>query len=188
MTLGAVMNTRDVVIFSGEHFVVPQCIQRIDHLSTHGWQLRYGGTKLFSDHSQDGSGARRALAMATKELLKRIATLPAPSRLRRTPSRKKQSDLPSGISGPIVRQRAGSRVRDCSFAVTLPRFGETPLARSVYIGTENTYTVERYQEALERAVALREKAETAYQRAATKERRAQALTLKAQMSGLLGKA
>lgn len=113
--------------------------------------------------------------------------MPAPSRLRRTPSRKKQSDLPSGISGPIVRQRAGSRVRDCSFAVTLPRFGETPLARSVYIGTENTYTVERYQEALERAVALREKAEVAYQRAATKERRAQAVTLKAQMSGLLGK-
>lgn len=182
------MNTRDVVIFSGEQFVVPQCIQRIDHLSTHGWQLRYGGTKLFSDHSQDGSGARRALAMATKELLKRIATLPAPSRLRRTPSRKKQSDLPSGISGPIVRQRAGSRVRDCSFAVTLPRFGEAPLARSVYIGTENTYTIERYTEALQRAVVLREKAELAYQRAATKERRAQAQVLKAKMNGLLGKA
>ena len=28
-----------------------------------------------------------------------------------------------------MRQRAGSRVRDCSFAVTLPRFGDTPLAR-----------------------------------------------------------
>ena len=54
-------------------------------------------------------------------------------------------------------------MRDCSFAVTLPRFGETPLARSVYIGTENTYTVERYQQALERAMALREKAEVAYQ-------------------------
>lgn len=180
------MNTRDVVIFSGERFAVPQCIQRIDHLSTHGWQLRYGGTKLYSDHSQDGSGARRALALATKELLRRIATLPAPSRLRRMPSRKKQSGLPSGISGPIVRQRAGSRVRDCSFAVTLPRFGETPLARSVYIGTENTYTPERYQEALDRAVALREKAELAYQRAATKARRAQGQALKAQLSGLLG--
>ena len=79
------MKTRDVVIFTGDRFLVPQCIQRIDHLSTHGWQLRYGGTKLFSDHSQDGSGARRALALATKELLKRIATMPAPSRLRRTP-------------------------------------------------------------------------------------------------------
>jgi hypothetical protein len=179
------MNTRDVVIFSGEQFQVPQCIQRIDHLSTHGWQLRYGGTKLYSDHSQDGTGARRALALATKELLRRIATLPAPSRLRRTPSRKKQSDLPSGISGPIVRQRAGSRVRDCSFAVTLPRFGETPLARSVYIGTENTYTPERYAEALERAVKLREAAEASYQRAATVARRAEAKVMKAQLSGLL---
>jgi hypothetical protein len=45
--------------------------------------------------------------------------------------------------------------------------------------------VERYQEALERAVALREKAETAYQRAATKERRAQALVLKVKMNSLL---
>ncbi len=182
------MKTRDVVIFNGDHYQVPQCIQRIDHLSTHGWQLRYGGTKLYSDHSNDGTGARRALALATKELLKRIATLPAPSRLRRTPSRKKQSDLPSGISGPIVRQRAGSRVRDCSFAVTLPRFGETPLARSVYIGTENTYTVERYQEALVRAVALREKAEDVYQRAATRARRAEALIMKAQLKPLLAAA
>jgi hypothetical protein len=179
------MNTRDVVIFNGDRYQVPQCIQRIDHLSTHGWQLRYGGTKLYSDHSQDGTGAQTALAQATKELLKRIAKLPAPSSLRRTPSRKKQSDLPSGISGPIVRQRAGSRVRDCSFAVTLPRFGDTPLARSVYIGTENTYTIERYQEALEKAVALREKAELAYQRAATKARRAEALVLKAQLGDLL---
>ena len=62
------MNTRDVTIFSGERFEVPPCIQRIDHLSTHGWQLRYGGTKLFSDHSNDGSGARRALALAEQHL------------------------------------------------------------------------------------------------------------------------
>jgi hypothetical protein len=182
------MNTRDVVIFSGQRFEVPQCIQRIDHLSTHGWQLRYGGTKLYSDHSNDGSGAQRALALATKELLRRIATLPAPSRLRRTPSRKKQSDLPSGISGPIVRQRAGSRVRDCSFAVTLPRFGKTPLARSVYIGTENTYSIERYQEALGRAIELRTQAEESYQRAATRARRAEAAGLKQQFKDLLAAA
>lgn len=181
------MKTRDVVIFSGQRFAVPQCIQRIDHQSTHGWQLRYGGTKLFSDHSQDGSGAAAALAEATKALLSRIATMPAPSRLQRRPSGNKGSGLPVGISGPIVRQRASSRVRDCSFAVSLPRFGGAPRGRSVYIGTENTYTSERYQEALARAVALREKAEEAYQRAATKERRAQAKVLKQEMAALLGK-
>ena len=181
------MKTRQVVIFSGQLYMVPQGIQRIDTKSTHGWQVRYHGTKMFSDHTPDGSGAGASLARAIKELLSRIAKLPAPVTLQERPSANKTSDLPSGISGPIVRQRAGSRVRDCSFAVTLPRFGETPLARSVYIGTENTYTIERYQEALERAVALREKAEAVYQRAATKDRRAQALLLKAKLSTLLGK-
>ena len=89
MTWGIELNTREVVIFSGERYVVPQCIQRIDHLSTHGWQLRYGGTKLFSDPARTAGGARRALALATKECSSASRTLPAPSRLRRTPSRKK---------------------------------------------------------------------------------------------------
>ena len=173
------MKTRELVIFSGERFDVPQCIQRIDHQSTHGWQLRYGGTKLYSDHSQDGSGAAAAMALATKELLSRIAKLPAPSRLQRKPSGNKTNDLPVGISGPIVRQRATSRVRDCSFAVSLPRFGSRPHGRSVYIATENTYTVEKYHAALAKAVALREQAEEAYQRAATRAKRAEGKAMKA---------
>jgi hypothetical protein len=166
------MKVRDVVIFTGQHFTVPQGIQRIDHRATHGWQLRYGGTKLFSDHTPDGSGAPDALVQATKELLKRIAKLPAPSRLQREPSENKTSDLPVGISGPIVRQRSRSKVRDCSLSVSLPRFGELPRRRSVYIGTENTYSIERYKLALAKAIALREQAEAAYQRAATKAKRA----------------
>lgn len=176
------MKTRDIVIFNGEHFAVPQCIQRIDHQSTHGWQVRYGGTKLFSDHSQDGSGAAVALAAATKALLSRIAKLPAPSRLQRKPSGNKTSGLPVGISGPIVRQRATSRVRDCSFAVSLPTFGALPRGRSVYIGTENTYTVEKYQTALAKAIELREQAEEVYQRAATRAKRAEGRALKAQLA------
>jgi len=162
------MKTRDVVIHTGEHFEVPQGIQRIDHRSTHGWQLRYGGTKLFSD---GGLGARASLNAATQELKRRIATLPAPSRLQRRPSGRKSSDLPVGITGPIVRLRPGSQVRDSSLSVSLPRFGETPLRRSVFIGTENTYTGERYLLALAKEIALREKAEAAYQRAATRARR-----------------
>jgi hypothetical protein len=181
------MKTREVVIFSGERYTVPQCIQRIDHQSTHGWQLRYGGTKLFSDHSQDGSGAAVALLAATKELLKRIAKLPAPSRLQRAPSGTKASGLPVGISGPVVRQRAGSRVRDCSFAVSLPRFGAPARGRSVYIGTENTYTVEKYEAALAKAIALREQAEAAYQRAATRARRAEGRALAERMKAQLAK-
>jgi hypothetical protein len=165
------MKTRDVVIFTGKRFKVPQGIQRIDHRATHGWQLRYGGTKLFSDGSADGSRAAASLKLATEELFKRIAKLPAPSKLQRTPNENKTTDLPVGISGPIVRLRPGAKVRECNLSVSLPRFGSTPRRSTIYIGNENTYTVERYKDALARAVELRQEAEEAYQRAATKAKR-----------------
>ena len=66
------MKFREVTIFTGRKFSVPQGIQRIDHRATHGWQLRYGGTKLFSDGGSDGSGAAASRAAATKELVRRI--------------------------------------------------------------------------------------------------------------------
>ena len=171
------MKTRSVTLFTGRKFSVPQCIQRLDHKAMHGWQLRYGGTKLFSDHSPDGRGARASLARATEELLARIARLPAPTMLQREPNRGKTSALPVGISGPIVRLRAGSQVRSASLSVSLPRFGLTSRRRSVYIGTENTYTLERYEAALAKAVKMRAAAEIQYRRAATLARRAQAEAL-----------
>lgn len=169
------MRTRTVTIFSGHVFEVPQSIQRIDHRATHGWQLRYGGTKLYSDGPPaDGSGAAASLQKATKELLKRIAELPAPSLLQRGPSEGKKSQLPVGISGPIVRQRRGSVLRDCSLAVLIPRFGQTSQRKSIYIGTENTYTITRYKAALKRAIEMRNEAVAAYDEAATKAKRADA--------------
>jgi hypothetical protein len=171
------MKFRHIVLFSGERFDVPQCVQRIDHRATHGWQLRYGGTKLFSDHSSDGSGAAAALEAATKELVKRMSALPAPTTLQLAPSANKSSDLPPGISGPIVRERRGGRVRDCSLAILLPRFGKSPLRRSLYIGTEHTYTKEKFKEALKEATALRAAAEEAYHVAATKARKSDARAL-----------
>lgn len=172
------MKFRDVIIFNGKKFAVPQGIQRIDTRATHGWQVRYGGTKLFSDHTRDGSGAQASLELAQRDLAKRIAQLPAPSLLQKRPSGSKTSNLPVGVSGPIVRQRDGSRVRSCSFSVLLPRFGQVPRCSSVYIGTENTYTIERYHAALEKAVAMRREAEVVYEQAATKAKRASAKVLK----------
>jgi hypothetical protein len=172
------MRVREVVIFSGAKFEVPQCIQRIDTRATHGWQLRYGGTKLYSDHSGDGSGAARALEGAMRELVKRIASLPAPSLLQRGPSRNKTSDLPAGISGPVERVRRGGRVRDFSLAVLIPRFGDKPRRRTIYIGTENTYTEARYDAALARAIEMRTAAEEAYERAATRAKRVEGRALK----------
>lgn len=166
------MKFRDVIIFTGKRFKVPQGIQRIDHRATHGWQLRYGGTKLYSDHTPDGSGAKQSLELATQELLKRIAKLPAPSKLQQRPNENKTSGLPVGISGPIVRMRSGAQVRDCSLAVSIPVYGTAAKRKSVYIGTENTYTEERYRIALDKAIQMRQQAEAAYQRAATKAKRA----------------
>jgi hypothetical protein len=175
------MKFRKIAIFSGELFEVPQGIQRIDHRATHGWQLRYGGTKLYSDHSNDGSGAAASLHKATKELLKRIAVLPAPSLLQRGPSANKSSGLPAGITGPVVRTRRGGKTRDCSLMVLIPRFGLKPRRRTIYIGTENTYTIERYELALERAIEMRTAAEEAYEKATTRAKRAAARELKAEM-------
>jgi hypothetical protein len=167
------MKTRQVVIFSGKRFKVPEHIQRIDTGSTHGWQVRYGPYKMFSDGTPDGSGAAASLEKATKELRKRIAKLPAPTGLQSRPSANKTSDLPVGISGPIVRQRKDRNVPECSFGVHLPRFGLAPLRRSVYIASANTYSAERYHEALAKAVALRQEAERKYQEDATRAKRKQ---------------
>lgn len=166
------MKLRDVVIFSGARFEVPEGIQRIDHRATHGWQLRYGGTKLFSDFTPDGSGAADALEKATRELLARIAKLPAPSKLQKEPNENKTSKLPVGISGPIVRTRRHSGLRDSSLLVSIPRYGEKARRRTVYIGTENTYTVQKFRAALARAIEIRAEAEEAYQRDATRAKRA----------------
>ncbi|MBK9133250.1 MAG: hypothetical protein IPM15_02520 [Betaproteobacteria bacterium] len=175
------MKTRQVTLFSGQTFTVPQGIQRLDAPSTHGWQVRYQGTKFFADGSADGSGAARSLAAATRELLHRIATLPAPVVLKRGPSANKRSGLPAGISGPIVVQRGSSRVRSAVLSVLLPRFGGTPQLKSIYIGTENTYTQKKYRAALARAVLLRTEAVERYEAAATRERRRSASALRKQL-------
>ena len=165
------MKTRQVTLFSGKTFTVPQGIQRIDSPSTHGWQVRYQGTRFFSDGSADGSGAAKSLTAATRELLHRIATMPAPVVLKRGPSAHKSSLLPPGISGPIVISRGESRVRSAVLSVLLPRFGGTPQLKSIYIGTENTYTQAKYRAALAEAKSLRADAVARYEAAATRERR-----------------
>jgi hypothetical protein len=171
------MKFRDVVIHSGEQFVVPQGIQRIDSKSTHGWQVRYQGTKMFSDGVRSGGSAKQSLALATAELMQRIATLPAPVTLQRAPSSTKSNGLPSGISGPIIRTRANASTRTASFSVLLPQFGGTPRCATVYIGSESNYTIKRYKQALTKAKALRKAAEAQYQEDATQAKRAAAQDL-----------
>lgn len=176
---------REVVVpDSGQQFSVPQGIQRIDHLSTHGWQLRYcGETKLFSDLPADQGGSAQALSLATTELLRRIARLPAPSGLQRSPNASKTNGLPVGISGPLLRVRPGSNTRYACLLVSIPRYGDKPRRASIYIGTETTYTTQRFEQALAKAIEMRTKAEQDYQRAATSAKRAQGKALKQELAG-----
>ena len=173
------MKTREVTLAEGETFTVPQGIQRLDSKTTRGWQVRYQGTKYFAD-GQDGP--RKSLELATRELLKRIASLPAPVALKRAPSPRKTSGLPVGISGPIVINKAGSERQAAVLSVLVPRFGQTNQVREIHIGTPATYTPARYRQAVAKAVQLRTESLAAYEAAATKARRKEANEMKRAMS------
>jgi hypothetical protein len=172
------MKTRSVTLFNGTQFDVPQRIQRIDTKATHGWQVRYNGTKFFKDGSSDGSGAAASLQDATRELIKRLATLPAPVAIRRGPSPSKTSALPPGISGPIVARRSDQAGQSAHLSVLLPRFGENPTVKSIYIASESTYTPKKFKVALAKAVEMRAQAVTKYEDAANKAMRKEASALR----------
>ncbi len=172
------MKTRSVSIATGETFTVTQGIQRLDSKTTRGWQVRYQGSKYFPDGA---AGPHKALEAATRELLRRIATLPAPVSLRRAPSQGKASNLPAGISGPILVRKPGTESLSAVLSVAVPRFGKTNLTRKVHIGTPNTYTRTRYKQALSKALEIREQGMTQYEAAATRAKRSQANALKKAM-------
>jgi hypothetical protein len=169
------MKTRDVTLASGAKYSVPQGIQRLDSGSTRGWQVRYGGTKYFADGT---AGPKKSFDAAIRELLRRIATLPAPVQLKTTRSPGKTSDLPVGISGPNVLNKGSGKQQVAVLSVALPRFGSTPETRDVHIGTPATYSEQRYRDALAKALELREHGVREYERAATEAMRAQAKALK----------
>lgn len=163
------MTIRTITLPSGRRMKVPQGIQRIDCRATHGWQVRYGGTKFFSD----GAGSPlTSLRLAKAELALRVASMLAPTKLNRKAGAGKRSGMPLGLSGPIVRQRPGQKVREANLAVSIPRFGKKPRRMVIYIGNENTYTEQRLERAIARGLRQRALAEVIYRRDATAARRA----------------
>jgi hypothetical protein len=169
------MRTRAVTLAGGEQFTVPQGVQRLDSRSTRGWQVRYQGTK----YSPDGTHSpHKALEAATRELMRRIATLPAPVVLKRAPSPRKASGLPAGISGPLLVNRSDSTRQAAVFAVLVPRFGQKNQLKRVHIGTPQTYTRARYRAALAKAIELRTEGMAQYEADATRARRKDALAMK----------
>ena len=76
--------------------------------------------------------------LASEELGKRIAKLPAPTGLRTDAMSRKTNDLPVGISGPVTRYRPGHKSAQYYLQVTYPVTGAKPANKSIYIATENT--------------------------------------------------
>lgn len=173
------MKTRQISTAEGATFTIPQGIQRLDSKTTKGWQVRYQGTKYFPDGE---AGAQKALEAATRELLRRVATMPAPVVLKRAPSPRKSSDLPAGISGPILVKSRRSKEQTAVLSVLVPRFGEVNATRKIHIGTQNTYTKARYRAALAKAIEIREEGVAKYEAAATRARRSAANAMKKALS------
>jgi hypothetical protein len=165
------MEHRKVTLFNGKTYKVPMHIVRLDSEKVHGWQVRYGKSKLFSDHSNDGSGARASLREASAELARRIAKLPAPTGLPTVAREGKGNDMPLGVSGPISRQRAGGGAVEYYLQVTYPVAGAKSVNRSVYIATENTLSREKYRAALSKAIEIRESGVRRFKLATTKAKR-----------------
>lgn len=160
------MKTRTITLPSGQRMRVPENIQRLDGRGLAGWQVRYCGTRYFSD----GQGSTRAsLRLAMAELDLRVNKNPAPSRLKQRVKAGKLNAMPIGLSGPVVRKRRGAL--QCRLLVNLPRFGDIPKRATIYLGTENTYTAKRLEAAVVKGLAMREAALSAYRRQATIARR-----------------
>jgi hypothetical protein len=175
----ALMKTRQVTLQTGQVLTVPQGIQRLDSSSTRGWQVRYQGTKYFADGT---SGPQKSLQAATRELMNRIATLPAPVGLRRKPSPNKTTALPAGISGPIVINNTNLEASSAVLSVLVPRFGQTNQVKRVHIGTPQTYTKARYRAALAKAIEIRNEGLALYEAAATKAKRRAASAFKKELA------
>ncbi len=173
------MKTRHITLPTGQPFMVPQGVQRLDSTSTRGWQVRYQGTKYFPDGTV---GADKSLQNATKELLRRIATMPAPAGLKKVISPRKTTGLPVGISGPIVVNGSGTENPSASLSVLVPRFGKVNQVKRIHIGTPNTYTKARYKAALAKAIEVRTEALALYEAAATKAKRKEANVLKKELA------
>lgn len=152
--------TRTVTVNNWGSFIVPRHIVRIDSScrtdksETHGWQVRYKGTKFFSDslrHDRSRSPAS-ALSLAIKLLASRYQGQSVPLRLTEQASKTEKTGAP-GVR--IVRRINRRDFEEVFVEVGHPTYGKSPFR--LYVGTANTATQDRLDAALQRARELRQK-------------------------------
>lgn len=149
---------RSVTTMSGETFIVPSGLRRVEYVHKHtfGWIVRRvgGKTKLFSDGRY---GSAQASYLAALDLCRTIIDEQAQSTepsLRRV-TQAKTSGLPEGIYGPILKSIPGRSAEVAYLVVSIPIFGKRNKVKWLYLGTEATYTVEKFNRVLKRAKTLR---------------------------------
>ena len=156
--LPANLPTRLVEVQNWGDFTVPRHVVRIEisgrtgHSDTRGWQVRYNGTKFFSD-SLSGDPARTpatALSMAVDFLAARYRGASPPLRKKENDSKTEKTGMP-GVRIARILNRKGFEVVYVETAH--PVYGNAP--RRFYAGTANTATPSRIEAAMKRAKALR---------------------------------
>lgn len=153
------LKMRRVETAAGEVFDVPTYVVRIDSTWTHGWQVRHGEpSKFFADGAGATANATASLKRAVAELKRRMKVIGVKRRKVAQNYSYKGSNLPLGISGPIVRRRRGGTYLEAYLAVVVPVFGRKPKRAMVYIGNEATYSVGRFRAALKKALQIRAEA------------------------------
>lgn len=154
-------------------FDVPTHVVRIDSTkrtgATHGWQVRFKGTKMFSD-GLFGDDAGNSLR-AAKTYLTRVFVPPAtpfpPLRTREAAGRKQ---VPLGVPGLSLRwaqkEKRNARQLYIQVGVPVPARGRKTVHRNVnvYVATDGTLTDSHLRRALQRAVDLRGRVDRLYQR------------------------
>jgi hypothetical protein len=170
---------RSIVTPAGEVYICPPMLRRMDQKakSTVGWIVRGkgGGSTFFSDGKFGSAYAAYLAALEHLRLIHESERASDASALRRR-SGAKASELPYGISGPVVRKdRQYGHLIACLLC-RIPIFGKPEKLKWLYIGNENTYTEAKYWAVLERAKAMRARALAEYRRAA---REASLLTVRA---------
>lgn len=152
------MPTRVHSVGNWGDFVVPRHIVRIDideidKRGTHGWQVRYRGTKFFSDTSNTDKDVTpiTALSEAIKYLANKYDGQSAPIRKIEFDNKLEKTGA-SGVR--IVRKLNKRDFEEVYVEVSHPEHGKS--AKKFYVGTANTATQARMDKVLEEAKKYRQ--------------------------------
>jgi hypothetical protein len=149
-------HSRFVIVPHWGEFQVPRHVVRIDIddpglAGTHGWQVRYphrAASKLFSD----GKGNPKTSLIQAKAYLAAMWQGPSPRLHYRERGNKRWALGVPGIH-INVQKKTSRNVYEFRLIVTPPLRNKLPI--HFYLGTENTATAERFDAALNKALALR---------------------------------